>query len=139
MAKKKTTAAWGWVKSTTNTPEKPSEQEKSVVMTLFEPYVQQLQRALPPLEKPQRFNQAVDVEARWRGSHFTLIAIYKVAPGPYTIRDSFEEGFARLTYKSPGVYDLAYFRHTGKWFTVLYDLSLNDCFERVKSDPIFAV
>lgn len=137
MAKKKTTASWGWVKS--STPGKPTEHEKSTVMALFEPYVQQLQQELPPLEKPQRFNQAVGVEARWRGSYFTLVAIYKTAPGPSAIRDSFEEGFARLTYKAPGIYDLAYFRHTGKWFTVFYDLPLNDCFVQVKSDPIFAV
>lgn len=137
MAKKSTKKGWAWVK--TEVPGQPGEPEKSHVLELFAPYVRHLQDNLPPLEEPQRYNQAIGVEARWRGRYFTLVSIYKVAPRPSMIQDSFREGFARLTYKAPGVYDLAYFRHTGQWFTVAYDIPLQQCFEWVKKDPIFAV
>jgi hypothetical protein len=63
---------------------------------------------------------------------------FKCPPKPEYIAPGFETGLARLTYKSPDSFDLAYFRHTGQWFTVLYDISLSDCLERVKSDPIFS-
>ena len=142
MAKKtskssKPKSVWGWVK--TSEPGKPANAEKEKATALFEPYVQHLNDSLPPLEEPQQFNQAVRVESKWRGSYFYLMSHYKCPPGPEYTMEGFEMGIARLAYKSPGAFDLAYFRHTGQWHTVYYDLPLEDCLERVKSDPFFEV
>lgn len=142
MAKKSTKSSkpkpsWGWVK--TNEPGKPTDTEKTKVTALFDPYVQQLNAAIPPIEEPQRYNQVVQVTSKWYRSYFYLISHYKCPPPPIAIQDGFEVGFARLTYKAPEVYDVSYFRHTGQWFTIFYDMSLGDCFEMIKSDPIFDV
>ncbi|MCB0595795.1 MAG: hypothetical protein H6557_06540 [Lewinellaceae bacterium] len=142
MAKKtskssKSKSAWGWVK--TDQPGKPTDAEKAKATALFEPYVQHLNETLPPLQEPQQFNQAVRVEAKWRGSFFYLMSHYKCPPKPEYVMEGFESGIARLTYKSPGVYDLSYFRHTGQWATIFYGLSLEDCLERIQSDPTFDV
>jgi len=142
MAKKtskssKPKSGWAWVK--TDDSGKPNDAEKARATALFGPYVQHLNETLPPLVEPQEFNQAVRVESKWRGSYFYLMSYYKCPPKPEYIMEGFEMGIARLAYKSPGVYDLAYFRHTGQWHTVYYGLSLEDCLERVKSDPFFEV
>ncbi|MCB0559151.1 MAG: hypothetical protein H6573_02360 [Lewinellaceae bacterium] len=142
MAKKtskssKAKSGWGWVES--NQPGKPTDAEKAKVTALFEPYVQELNEGLPPLEEPQQFNQAVRVEAKWRGSYFYLMSHYKCPPKPEYDVEGFEVGVARLTYKSPGVYDLSYFRHTGQWATIFYELSLEDCLEQIESAPHFEV
>jgi hypothetical protein len=142
MAKKaskplKSKYIWAWVK--TNEPGKPTDAEKAKVTALFEPYIQQINGALPPLQEPQQFNQVVKVASKWRGSHFYLMSHYKCPPPPMSFKEGFETGVARLTYKSPGVFDLAYFRYTGQWFVIFYDLSLEDCFERVTTDPTFNI
>ena len=106
---------------------------------MFESYIQQRNDTLPPLQEPQQYNQVVKVDSKWRGNYFYLMSHYKCPPSPMSLKAGFEIGFARLTLKSPGVFDLSYFRHTGQWFVVFYDMSLEDCFERVKTDPIFDI
>lgn len=138
MAKKASKSyVWAWVK--TNEPGKPTDAEKAKVTVLFDPYVQHLNNTLPPLKEPQRYNQAVRVFSKWYRSYFYLMSQYKCPPTPNYIKEGFEIGFARLTFKSPGIFDLAYFRHTGQWFVVFEDLPLAECFEQVKTNPIFDV
>jgi hypothetical protein len=136
MAKKSKTV-WAWVQS--NDPVKPTEPEKNRITALFAPFVQALNASLPPLAEPQEFNQVVKIDSKWRGSYFYLICHYKSAPRPTNIQDGFEVGYARLTAKGRDKYDLAYFRHTGKWFTFLPDLSAEECLEQIKTQPIFTM
>ena len=136
MAKKSKTV-WVWAPS--NDPVKPTEPEKNRITALFAPFVQALNASLPPLAEPQKFNQVVKIESKWRGSHFYLMSHYKSAPSPYRIKDGFEMGIARLTAKGRDKYDLAYFRHTEKWFTFLFDLSAEECLEQIKTQPIFTI
>ncbi|AEE49869.1 hypothetical protein [Haliscomenobacter hydrossis] len=136
MAKKSKTV-WTWAQS--NDPAKPTEPEKNRITTLFATFVQALNASLPALAEPQEFNQVVKIESKWRGSYFYLMSHYKSAPRPNNIKDGFEMGIARLTAKGGNKYDLAYFRHTGKWFTLLVDLSAEECLEYIKTQPIFTV
>lgn len=128
---------WTWAPTAVH--HKPDEEEKAKVAGLFEPLVRELKGSLPPLENPQRRNQAVDIVCRWRGSFFYLMSIYKCPPTPEYYAEGFETGIARLEYKSPGIYDVAYFRHTGQWFTFLFDIPIKDCLEMIKTDPTFSV
>jgi hypothetical protein len=140
MAKKtskKSKFTWGWVKS--NTPEKASEAEKETVTTTFAPWVAQKKRKIPPIKEPQRFNEITDIYTRWRGSYFYVMSYYKCPNRPESIADGFESGLARLTYKAPNCYDVAYFRHTGQWWTFLFDLTLEEAFRVVSTDPIFSI
>jgi hypothetical protein len=132
---KSTKSYWGW--ATSSTPGKPTNADKEKVTNLFEPWIIDKKAKLPPLAKPQQFNQAIDVYSRWKGSNFYIIEYYKAADRPNVIQEGFESGLARLTFKSADCYDLAYFRHTGKYFTVFYDLTLEAAFEEVKNNPIF--
>jgi hypothetical protein len=140
MAKKvskKSTKAWGWVKA--NNPGKPSEAEKEKVTATFAPWIQEQKAAIPPVEEPQEFNQIVDISTRWRASYFYVMSHYKCPDRPESMAEGFETGVARLTYKSPDCYDVAYNRHTGEWWTFLFDLTLEQAFQEVKSDPIFSL
>ncbi len=134
-ASKKST--WGWVKS--NDPGKPSDREKAKATELFAPWVKQQKNELPPIVEPQKFNQAVDIYTRWRGSYFYVMSYYKCPERPEYMAKGFESGVARLTYKSPDCYDVAYFRHTGQWWTFLFDLPLEQAFQEIKINPIFSL
>lgn len=140
MAKKvakKSTRTWGWVQ--TNDPGKPSDTEKQKVTTAFEPLVQLRKSQLPPLAEPQQYNEVTDIYTKWKGSYFYLMSYYKCPDTPEYRIKGFEAGLARLTYKSPDCYDVAYFRHTGQWWTFLFDLTLEQAFEETQSNPIFMI
>ena len=70
----------------------------------------------PPPKNPE-FNYIEDIFTKWHGRYFYLMAKY-ASPGPNRISPFFEIGFARLEYIGGNRFDLAYFRHTGKWWSV---------------------
>lgn len=59
------------------------------------------------------------------------------SPGPNRIAPFFEIGFARMEFVGDDRFDLAYFRHTGKWWTIYSDLTLDEALDLVKSGGHF--
>lgn len=65
---------------------------------------------------PGPFNYPVEVSSEWRGRAFYLCARYRARsrrPG-----DDFVARSARMTMTGFGRFELAFFRHTGRWLTV---------------------
>lgn len=89
----------------------------------------------PPPKKP-RFNYLVDVYTKWRGRYYYFIAKY-ASPGPNRIAPFFHIGFARLEYAGNGRFDLAYFRHTGKWWQVHSNLTLREALDLIREGGLF--
>ena len=90
----------------------------------------------PPPEEP-RFNYITDIWTKWHQSYFYFGATY-ACPGPNAISPSFETKFARLEFVGGNKFALSYMRHTGKWWEVFSRLSLDECLEHVRDDPIFS-
>jgi hypothetical protein len=42
-----------------------------------------------------------------------------------------------MTLKGFGRFDLAYFRHTDKWFTVFRGLTAAECFREIEENELF--
>jgi hypothetical protein len=57
--------------------------------------------------------------------------------GDNRISPFFEVGFARLEFIGENRFDLAYFRHTGKWWPVFSDLTVDEALDLVRSEGIF--
>jgi hypothetical protein len=60
-----------------------------------------------------------------------------VSPGPNRISPFFEIGFARLEFIGGNRFDLAYFRHTGKWWPVFSGLTVDEALNLVRSEDLF--
>lgn len=88
----------------------------------------------PP--EDERFNYIVDIDTKWYRDYFYFFAIYRV-PGPTAIRPSFEAKFARLQYRGANRFSLAFMRHTGQWVEPYGDLTLAQCLETIRDDPLF--
>ncbi len=56
---------------------------------------------------------------------------------PESIVPEFEENFVRLEYVENDNFNFSYFRHTGQWFPVATNLSLNNCLEMIADNPNF--
>ncbi len=51
--------------------------------------------------------------------------------------DDFVVRHTRMTLTGFGRFDLAYFRHTDKWFTVYRGLTAAECFQEIEGNEIF--
>ena len=85
-----------------------------------------------------RFAFVTDISAGWRGSFFTFKATFsRVSEETGVAAPAFETPFARLEYTGPNSYGLAYFRHTGKFWEIYSELSLDEAFENLRTQNHF--
>ena len=84
---------------------------------------------------PGPFNYPIEVFAEWRGKAFYLNVRYRARSRK--VEDDFVVRHTRMTLTGFGRFDLAYFRHTDKWFTVYRGLTAADCFREIEENEIF--
>ena len=84
---------------------------------------------------PGPFNYPIAVFSEWRGNAFYLNVRYRArSRNP---DDDFVVRHTRMTLTGFGRFDLAYFRHTNRWFTVYRGLTATDCFREIEENEIF--
>lgn len=125
-----------WVYS----PSKPKAPEgiKATVKAKADELVETVlkpQNIKPPSED-MALNYVVDIYTKWDRNYFYFCAKY-ANPRPNAIASHFETKFARLEYVEQDCYHLSYMRHTGKWWEVYQDLSLAECLDTIRDDPLF--
>ena len=106
------------------------EQADELVETVLIP------RHVKPPPEDDQFNYLVNIYTKWHRNYFYFCSTYN-SPGPHAISPSFEDKFARLEFVGTDRFNLAYMRHTGKWWEVYPDLSLNECLNTIRDDPLF--
>jgi hypothetical protein len=84
----------------------------------------------------ERFNYIVDIYTKWYRNYFYFCSKY-ACPGPNAISPYFEAKFARLEYVGNGCFNLSYMRHTGQWWEIYFDLSLDECIAAIRDEPLF--
>ena len=136
MAKKKSSAKkmWVWAPKKPAKPVIPDAEKKSTEARC----VALIERMKPQWIQPpsEQWGYVSDVYGKWYRSYYYFCALYRY-DSPQFVRPEAETKFARLEYAGPGKFNLAYFRHTGQWFEVFEQLSLEDCLEQVEKNSIF--
>jgi hypothetical protein len=94
-------------------------------------------RYIQPPPKGADLNYLVDLYAQWRGAFFYFCSRY-CSPGSRAPSPFFESRFARLQYAGDGRFNLAYFRHTGRWWEIAQLLSLEECLAEIEAGGLFA-
>jgi hypothetical protein len=84
---------------------------------------------------PGPFNYPIAVFSEWRGKAFYLNVRYRARSR--RPEDDFVVRHTRMTLTGFGRFDLAYFRHTGKWLTVCRGLTAAGCFREIEANEIF--
>ena len=82
----------------------------------------------PPVESD--FNYPIDIWTKWHGCFFYFGSTW-ASPGPNRIAPTFEVRFARMEYVGDQRFNLAYFRHTDEWQTILADLTVDECLKLI--------
>jgi hypothetical protein len=86
-------------------------------------------------QDPGPFNYPIAVFSEWRGKAFYLNVRYRARSR--RPEDDFVIRHTRMTLTGFGRFDLAYFRHTDKWFTVFRGLTAAECFREIEGNEIF--
>lgn len=84
---------------------------------------------------PGPFNYPVEVFSEWRGKAFYLCARYRARSRHPD--DDFVARSSRLTMSGFWRFDLAFFRHTGKWFTVSRGLTAAAALQEIEANEVF--
>lgn len=84
---------------------------------------------------PGPFNYPVEVFSEWRGKTFYLSVWYRARSR--RPEDDFIVRHTRMTLVGFGRFDLAYFRHTEKWFTVHRALTAAECIREIEANEVF--
>jgi hypothetical protein len=77
----------------------------------------------------------VEVFSEWRGKPFYLCVRYRTGKG--RPQGHFVVRKTRLTMTRFGRFELAYFRHTKRWFTVYRGLTATECFREIEGNEVF--
>ena len=84
---------------------------------------------------PGPFNYPINVFSEWRGKAFYICARYRMSSGKP--EDDFIVRRARMTMTGFGRFDLAFFRHTERWFTVHVGPTADQCFKEIEGNELY--
>ena len=95
-------------------------------------------KVLPPDASAEEhgFNYIVDVYTKWWRSYFYFCSKYR-CPSPRALSDHFEAPFTRMEYAGDRRFNLAYMRHTEKWWELYQGLTLEESLETIERQGIF--
>jgi hypothetical protein len=82
------------------------------------------------------YGYITDIYGKWYRHYFYFCQLMKY-DNPNFIAKEVEHKFARLERITDNTYNLSYFRHTGQWWQVFEEQSLESCLESIKTNPIF--
>ena len=123
------------------TPKKPKpkvpEQEKQLVTQKCDDLIEHefKPKFIKPAPIDHDFNYLADIFSKWYRNYFYFCSIYN-CPSPRAISPSFETRFVRLEYVGTDRFNVAYMRHTGQWWEILPNLTLEECLSEMRTNPL---
>lgn len=91
---------------------------------------------IQPAPEETSFNFVSDISTRWQRSFFYFSATF-ICPNPGAFAPTFQLPFARLEYVGEDRFSLAYMRHTGKWWELYQDQTLDESLDIVREQGHF--
>ncbi len=126
-----------WVKDPKPPKNMLSKAEKAELLQKVTSFVEEHFTAhIQPPPKGHKFNYVTDYFAKWHGPYVIISAKY-ACPGPNALSPEFDAPLARLGYFPSGLFNLWARRHNDEWPVLDDGLTLEECFERLATNPWF--
>ena len=111
--------------------------EKAAVKCKADEFVESFLKPTFIKDRPKdyQWNYVVDIFTKWHQRYFYFCSTRR-SPSPNVISEYFEIRFARLEYSGDDTFNLAYMRHTGQWWEILQELTLDECIEEIKGNAL---
>lgn len=131
-------AQYTWAPAKKRSNPKVTDSVKSEVKSRADELIENVMKPkyINPPPKDSTFNYLVDIFCKWYRGYFYFCSKYN-SPGPNAMAPSFNSNFARLEYVGRNKFNLAYMRHTGQWFEIYSDLSLEECLSEIEKGVHF--
>lgn len=121
-------------------PPKPKvpEEEKNRIKDICDKFVEKnlKPKHITPNPELTEFCHIEDIFTKWWRNYFYFYAKYHYTH-PESIKEFLDHGFARLEYVNEDMFNLAYMRHTGQWWEIFSELSLEECLGTIEEMPHF--
>ena len=127
-----------------HTPKKTiSDRAKVRVQSACDQFLEKYLRprfVCPFSAKNKKEPQCIDIGWKQRGNFIYFKAIYKDMRRNAMLEE-YDYPLARLEYMDTNLFNLAYFRHTGEWWTITHGRgnSLSECLDLIQKLPHFKV
>jgi len=115
---------------------KLTDYEKNRIESQCQPLIEKLKAQYVSKSPDKKYNYLVDIYIKRHGDNLYFCEKYK-SESPNRIAGEFEDKFVRLKIIKKDKFEISYMRHTGKWFLVACDLTLNECLEMIEDTPTF--
>lgn len=127
---------WIYVPPKPPRPKVP-EYVKSMVKSRADEFVESFLKPQSFKDQPKdyQWNYIVGIFTKWHQRYFYFCSKWR-SPSPNAISEFFEVRFARLEYVWGDKFNMAYMRHTGQWLEIFQDLSLDQCIEEIRQNPL---
>lgn len=135
MTKKKLGRQWTWAPSKSKKPTVPEEIKADLEAKAAKLVEEVLTpKYIKPPPKDYQFNYPIKIWTKWNRSFFYFTSTGN-CPNLDAISPTFEAPFARMEYTASGRFNLAYFRHTEKWFEIFQGLTMDECLKLIVDGP----
>ena len=130
----------GWVKMTPAEAEAFSAENKQAIKEKVDKIIERHMKPAVLQRQGRRaaFGDVQDIYTKWYG--YSLVIIAKRRGGRVVDRyaEDFETKSGRLTLVGADLFDISYFRHTGRWWTIYYDCTLKTALKYLqKPSPLW--
>ena len=115
---------------------KLTDYEKNRIESQCQPLIEKLKSLYVSKNPDKKFNYLVDIYIKWYRDYLYFYEKNK-SESLNRIADEFEDRFVRLKITQKNRFDISYMRHTGKWFLIACDLTLDECLEMIEDTPTF--
>lgn len=113
---------------------KLTPQIKDSVTTFFNPLLEEYKEQINNKVPNKEYAYAIDVYTKWSQSYFYFGTILKME-FENRIADYGDDKFARLEFVDDNLFNIAYKRHTGAWFQLGSNISLEVALEYLRNNP----
>ena len=126
-----------WVRVHPLTPEQKAEITAACERLIAE----SLKPRFLPAIRPTEWNYPVDIRGRWRSNTYTFLTCYR-SGFPENAGEEFDTPFARLDHLDERLgeplFDIMWFRHTGRWWRIHEAVPLARALHIVATDEVLA-
>jgi len=118
----------GWIKLTPEELKWYSAEGKQTIKEKVDKIIERYMKPSVVRSQGARagFGDVQDLYTKWHGDNLILIVKRRGGRGPGGYAEDFETKSGRLTLVGAGLFDVSYFRHTGRWWTIETDRTLKE-------------
>jgi hypothetical protein len=89
-----------------------------------------------PTVTPSDFNYPIKISGGWYGQSYRFATRYR-SGFPENLGEEFDAPFSRIEFVARDRANLAYFRHTGQWWTIFHAMPTAEALAEISSNKLF--